>query len=240
MATPLQRRYGGFGRTVDTATVDQALRAYMLRVYNLMASGLLVSGIVAVLVAQSPAISSAIFGSGLGIVVMLAPIGILLAMSFGQNRMSAGTLQALYWALVATFGLSLASIFLIYTGQSILRVFFITAATFGAMSLWGYTTQRDLSAWGSFLFMGVVGLVLAGVVNIFLQSSMLQWVMSVITVLVFTGLTAYDTQRIKSEFYESDAAELQSKKAIFGAVSLYLNFINIFMALLHLTGQREE
>ena len=239
MATILNRRYGTLGGTVDQAVVDQALRAYMLRVYNLMASGLALSGIVAVLVAQSPAVMNALFGSGLGLIVMLAPIGLLLAMSFGANRMSAGTLGILYWAFVATFGLSLAAIFQIYTATSIVRVFFITAATFGAVSLYGYTTNRDLTGLGAFLFMGLFGLIIASVVNIFLASSAMQFAISVISVLVFTGLTAYDTQRIKSEFNEADADELQSKRAIFGAVSLYLNFLNLFMALLHLLGNRE-
>lgn len=239
MATILNRRYGALGGTVDQAVVDQALRAYMLRVYNLMASGLALSGIVAVLVAQSPALMSALFGSGLSLIVMLAPIGLLLAMSFGANRMSAGTLGILYWAFVATFGLSLAAIFHVYTATSIVRVFFITAATFGAVSLYGYTTNRDLTGLGAFFFMGLVGLVIASLVNIFLASSALQFAISAISVLVFTGLTAYDTQRIKSEFNEADAAELQSKQAIFGAVQLYLNFLNLFMALLHLLGNRE-
>lgn len=239
MATELNRSTGVFGAT-DRVVIDQALRAYMLQVYNLMASGLLLSGIVAVLVAQSPAMMSAIFGSGLGIVAMLAPIGILLAMSFGVNRMSAGTLSMLYWVFVATFGLSLAAIFQIYTATSIVRVFFITAATFGAMSLYGYTTQRDLTGIGSFLFMGLIGIIIASLVNMFIGSTMLQFVVSVASVLVFTGLTAYDTQRIKLDFYEGDAAEVQSKKAVFGAVSLYLNFLNLFMALLHLIGTRRE
>jgi FtsH-binding integral membrane protein len=239
MATQLNRSAGVFG-AVDRVAIDQALRAYMLQVYNLMASGLLLSGIVAVVVAQSPAMMSAIFGSGLGIVAMLAPIGILLVMSFGASRMSAGALSMLYWAFVASFGLSLAVVFQVYTATSIVRVFFITAGTFGAMSLYGYTTQRDLTGVGSFLFMGLIGIIIASVVNMFMASSALQFFVSVASVLVFTGLTAYDTQRIKVEFYEGDAAEVQSKKAVFGAVSLYLNFLNLFMALLQLIGTRRE
>jgi hypothetical protein len=239
MATEFNRSAAVFG-AVDRVAIDQALRAYMLQVYNLMASGLLLSGIVAVLVAQSPAAMSAIFGSGLGIVAMLAPIGILLAMSFGASRMSAGTISILYWAFVASFGLSLAAIFQIYTATSIVRVFFITAGTFGAMSLYGYTTGRDLTSWGSFLFMGLIGIIIASLVNLFLASSALQFFVSVASVLVFTGLTAYDTQRIKVEFYEGDPAEVQSKKAIFGAVSLYLDFLNLFMALLQLLGTRRD
>jgi hypothetical protein len=240
MVTQLNRRYGVLGGALDRAAVSEALRAYMLHVYNLMASGLLLSGIVAVVVAQSPALMQAIFGSGLGLVVMLAPLGLLFAMSFGANRMSAGALGVLYWVFVATFGLSLATIFVVYTAESIVRVFFITAATFGAMSLYGYTTKRDLTNFGAFLFMGLIGIIIAGLVNLFLQSSALQFVVSVIGVLVFTGLTAYDTQRLKVEFYEGDAAEVQSKKAIFGAVSLYLNFLNLFLLLLRLVGSQRE
>lgn len=240
MSTPFnQPRYGYGATTIDRATVDQALRAYMLRVYNYMGSGLALSAIVALLASSSPAVMQTIFGSGLAFVVMLAPLGLLLVMSFGANKMSAGALQILYWAFTATMGLSLSTIFLVYTGESILRIFFITGAMFGAMSLWGYTTKRDLTGMGSFLFMGVIGLIIASVVNIFLGSSVLQMAVSAITVLVFTGLTAYDTQRIKSDFYEGNPADVQTKQAVFGAVSLYVNFINIFMALLSLFGNRE-
>jgi len=241
MSTPFnQPRYGFGTATIDQAAVDQALRSYMLRVYNYMGSGLALSAIVALVVSQSPALMSTLFTGGLAFVVMLAPLGLLLVMSFGANKLSAGALQGLYWAFTATMGLSLSSIFMIYTGTSILRIFFITAAMFGAMSLWGYTTKRDLTGMGTFLFMGVIGLFIAGIVNIFLGSSVLQMAISAITVLVFTGLTAYDTQRIKSEFYEGDAADLQTKQAIFGATSLYVNFLNIFMALLQLFGQKNE
>ncbi len=225
-------------KTIDRAAIDVALRGYMLRVYNLMGSGLAVSGIVAIAAFQL-GWAQAFVGSGLGLVVMLAPIGILLAMSFGINRMSSATVSGLYWLFVATMGLSLSTIFLVYTGSSIARVFFITAATFGAMSLYGYTTKRDLSKFGSFLMMGLIGIILASVVNIFLGSTVLQFAVSVIGVLVFVGLTAYDTQRIKSEFYEGDAADIQSKQAVMAAVSLYLNFINLFQLLLSLLGNRE-
>jgi len=225
-------------QTIDRAAIDVALRGYMLRVYNLMGSGLAVSGIVAIAAFQL-GWAQAFVGSGLGLVVMLAPIGILLAMSFGINRMSSATVNGLYWLFVATMGLSLSTIFLVYTGSSIARVFFITAATFGAMSLYGYTTKRDLSKFGSFLMMGLIGIILASVVNIFLGSTVLQFAVSVIGVLVFVGLTAYDTQRIKSEFYEGDAADIQSKQAVMAAVSLYLNFINLFQLLLSLLGNRE-
>ncbi|HEX6959344.1 MAG TPA: Bax inhibitor-1/YccA family protein [Ferrovibrio sp.] len=241
MPTPFnQPRYGYGATTIERATIDQALRSYMLRVYNYMASGLALSAIVAVAVAQSPTLMQALFGSGLAFVVMFAPLVLLLIMSFGANRMSATATQALYWAFTATMGLSLSTIFLVYTGTSILRVFFITAGMFGAMSLWGYTTKRDLTGMGSFLFMGVIGLIIASVVNMFLHSTGLQFAISIITVLVFTGLTAFHTQRIKSDFYAGDPAEIQTKQAVFGAVSLYVNFLNIFLALLNLMGQRNN
>lgn len=241
MSTPFnQPRYGYGATTIDRPAIDEALRAYMLRVYNYMGSGLALSAIVALLVSQSPALMQTLFGSGLAFVVMLAPLGLLLVMSFGANKLSAGAVQGLYWAFTATMGLSLSTIFMVYTGTSILRIFFITAAMFGAMSIWGYTTKRDLTGMGTFLFMGVIGLIIASVVNMFLGSTMLQFAISAITVLVFTGLTAYDTQRIKSEFYESNPADIQTKQAIFGATSLYVNFLNIFMALLQLFGQRNN
>jgi len=224
--------------TADRAVIDQALRSYMLRVYNLMASGLLLSGIVAAVITMSPAVQQVVFQPGLVWLFILAPIGFLLAMSFGIRRWSAGTVQVMYWLMVAAFGVSLSTIFMAYTAESVVRVFFITAATFGAMSLYGYTTKRDISGWGSFLFMGLIGVIIAAVVNIFVASSMLQFVISVVGVLVFTGLTAYDTQRIKSDFYEGDPQEVMQKKSIMGAVSLYLNFLNLFMLLMHLLGNR--
>lgn len=241
MSTPFnQPRYGYGATTIDRATIDEALRAYMLRVYNYMGSGLALSAIVALLVSQSPALMQTLFGSGLAFVVMLAPLGILLVMSFGANKLSAGAVQGLYWAFTATMGVSISTIFMVYTGTSVLRIFFITAAMFGAMSLWGYTTKRDLTGMGTFLFMGVIGLIIASVVNIFIGSTVLQMAVSAITVLVFTGLTAYDTQRIKSEFYEGNPADVLTKQAVFGAVALYVNFLNIFMALLSLFGQKNE
>jgi FtsH-binding integral membrane protein len=237
MNTSYQPQWGA-ARTIDRAAIDVALRGYMLRVYNLMGAGLALSGIVAIAAFQL-GWAQAFVGSGLGLVVMLAPIGILLLMSFGINKMSSAATNGLYWAFVATMGLSLSTIFLVYTGTSIARVFFITAATFGAMSLYGYTTKRDLSKFGSFLMMGLIGIMLASIVNIFIGSSALQFAVSVIGVLVFVGLTAYDTQRIKAEFYEGDATEIQSKQAVMAAVSLYLNFINLFQLLLSLLGNRE-
>ncbi|MCW5730139.1 MAG: Bax inhibitor-1/YccA family protein [Alphaproteobacteria bacterium] len=246
MAMDLDKRYLGMGRagTVDQVVVDQALRAYMLKVYNIMGSGLLLSGIVAVVIAQSPGLMSLFFTerlapTGLGLVAMLSPLGLLLWMSFGINRMSSGFLQGLYWVFTALFGISMAVLLHRYTGASVARAFFVTAATFGAMSLYGYTTKRNLTGWGSFLLMGLIGIIIAAVVNMFLASAMMHFVISAVGVLVFTGLTAYDTQRIKSEFDEADPAELQNKRAIFGAVALYLNFINLFQLMLAFLGNRE-
>jgi FtsH-binding integral membrane protein len=240
MADNFNRGAWGVGRgaVLEQTVVDEALRSYMLRVYNMMASGLLLSGIVAVLVAMSPSALLAINTSGLGFVVRLAPLGLILWMSFGINRMSAGTLQALYWVFVATFGLSLSSIFMVYRLGSIGEVFFITAGTFGAMSLYGYTTKRDLTGFGSFLMMGLFGIIIAMVVNWFVQSAMVSYVISVIGVLIFTGLTAYDTQKIKAQFYEGDGAEITSKKAVMGAINLYLDFVNLFLFMLRLFGDR--
>ena len=170
---------------------------------------------------------------------MLAPLGMVFFLSARINKMSAGTAQVTFWIFAALMGASLASIFVIYTQTSIVRVFMITSVTFGAMSLWGYTTKKDLSGMGSFLMMGLIGIIVASIVNIFLQSSMMMWMISVIGVLVFVGLTAYDTQKIKNNYLESDGAEVMGKKAIMGALTLYLDFINLFLMLLHLFGNRE-
>jgi hypothetical protein len=222
----------------DAALIDVGLRQYMLRVYNYMASGVALTGIVAYGVASQPAMMQAIFGTPLAWVVMLAPLAFVLVLSFGINRLSLFATQAIFWLFAATMGLSLASIFVIYTGESIARVFFITAASFGALSLYGYTTKKDLSGFGSFLLMGLFGIVIASVVNLFLKSSGMQFAISVIGVLVFAGLTAYDTQRIKSMYFEADGHEVAGKKAVMGALSLYLDFINLMMMLLQLLGQR--
>lgn len=222
----------------EAAQIDVGLRSHMLRVYNYMASAVALTGIISYVVANTPAFHQAIFGTPLAWVVMLAPLGFVLVLSFGIHKLSLFATQALFWTFAATMGLSLASIFLIYTGESIARVFFITAASFGALSLWGYTTKRDLSGMGSFLIMGLFGIIIASVVNMFLQSTALQFAVSVIGVLVFAGLTAYDTQRIKSMYYEGDAEETAGKKAIMGALALYLDFINLMVMLLHLFGQR--
>ena len=222
--------------------IDVGLRDYMLRIYNYMASGLALTGIVAYVFAQYLSAHPALAHSPLMFVLMLAPIGLVMWLSFGINRMQASTAQAVYWFYAAVMGLSLASVFLVFTGESIARVFFITAGTFAAMSFYGYTTRRDLSQFGSFLFMGLIGIIIAGLVNIFLQSSALQFAISVIGVVVFVGLTAWDTQQIK-EMYVDEAyagGEAASKTAIMGALRLYLDFINLFMMLLQLLGTRRD
>jgi uncharacterized protein len=205
-----------------------------------MGLGLVLTGIVATLVASVPAIYQPIFGTPLKWVVMLAPLAFIFLLSFRIHAISAATAQMLFWAFCALMGLSLASVFLVFTGTSIARTFFIAAAMFGATSLFGYTTRRDLSKVGSFLFMGLIGVVIASIANLFIGSSAIQFVVSVVGVLVFTGLTAYDTQNIKEQYAQEHGSESNSKLAVWGALSLYLNFINIFQLLLSLTGQREE
>ncbi len=222
----------------EAAQIDIGLRAHMLRVYNYMASGVALTGIVAMLASSSPALMNAIFGTPLMWVVMLAPLAFVMVLSFGIHRLSLFASQALFWLFAAVMGLSLSTIFLVYTGESIARVFFITAAAFGALSLYGYTTKRDISGWGSFLFMGLIGIIIAGVVNLFMQSSAMQFAISVIGVLVFAGLTAYDTQKIKNEYSELHDYETSGKLAVMGALRLYLDFINLMMMLLHLFGNR--
>jgi len=220
-----------------TVGVDAGLRQYMLRVYNYMAAGLALTGVVSYGAVASGFYQS-IAGTPLIWVVMLSPFAFVLALSFGINRMSLGAAQLTFWGFAAVMGLSLASIFLIYTHTSIARVFFITAGTFAGMSLYGYTTQRDLTAIGSFLIMGLWGIVIASVINLFLASSALYFAISVIGVLVFVGLTAYDTQRIKESYYVSDGDVVAGKKAIMGALALYLDFINLFLIMLRFFGDR--
>jgi FtsH-binding integral membrane protein len=219
--------------------IDVGLRDYMLRIYNYMASGLALTGIVAYVFAQSGMYAS-VAQTPLIWLIMLAPLGLVMWLSYGINRMNASTAQALFWFFAGLMGLSMASIFLRFTDTSIARVFFITGGTFAAMSLYGYTTQRDLSQWGSFLFMGLIGIIIASLVNIFLASSALQFAISVIGVLVFVGLTAYDTQQIKEMYVAYDDGEVAGKKAIMGALRLYLDFINLFMMLLQLFGARRD
>jgi len=231
---------GAFGRTVDRAAYDEGLRQHMLRVYNFMTLGLALTGVVAFLVASTPALYVPIFTTPLKWVVMLAPLAFIFVLSWRFDRMSSSALQMTFWAFCAVMGVSMASIFLVFTGASIARVFFITAGMFAATSLWGYTTKTDLTKMGSFLLMGLIGIVIASIVNIFVGSSALQFAISVIGVVVFTGLTAYDTQNIKESYAEHYGHEANSKMAVMGALSLYLNFINLFQMLLHLMGAREE
>lgn len=228
------------------AVIDEGLRAYMIRVYNLMALGLAITGLVgwgafnlAVADGQLTTFGQLIYASAFRWVVILAPLAVVFFMSFRIHTLSVSAAQTTFWVYAGLVGLSLSTIFLVYTGESIVRTFFITAASFGALSLWGYTTRRDLSGMGSFLFMGLVGLILASLVNIFLGSTALQFAISVIGVLVFAGLTAYDTQQIKEMYYEGDSTLVAGRKAIMGALRLYLDFINLFMFLLQFLGNRE-
>ena len=237
--------------TRSAEAVNEGLRTYMLSVYNFMGSGVLLTGIVALIIFKFAVITdtsgnitgltglgNAMYNSSLMWVVALAPLGIVMYMSFGINSMSTSRAQTVFWIFAGLMGASLSSIFVVYTGTSIARVFFITAGTFGAMSLYGYTTKKDLTAFGSFLMMGLIGIIIASIVNIFLKSTAMHFVISILGVLIFVGLTAYDTQKIKNMYLESDGNEVMSKKAIMGALTLYLDFINLFIMLLRIFGQR--
>ncbi|MCJ8157188.1 Bax inhibitor-1/YccA family protein [Sphingomonas sp. LaA6.9] len=222
------------------AAFDAGLRSYMLSVYNYMASGVLLTGIVALLFASSGLAQSILMGPGLlKWLIILSPLAFVMVMSFGLNRLSTGALQACFWAFATVMGLSMSSIFLVYTGTSIAQTFFATAAAFAGLSLWGYTTKKDLSGFGTFLIMGLVGLIVASVINIFLQSGTMALVISFIGVLLFAGLTAYDTQRIKSMYAYVAGTDMMGKTVIMGALSLYLDFINMFQFLLSFMGNRE-
>ena len=218
------------------AEIDVGLRSYMLRVYNYMSVALALTGAVAFFVSTNPAIMEAIYGTPLKWVVIFAPLGLVFFLAARIQHMAAGTAQALFWIYAASVGLSLSILFAIYTGESITRVFFITAGAFAGLSLVGYTTKKDLSGMRTFLFMGVIGLILAMVVNMFLASSGLQLLISFAGVLLFAGLTAYDTQQIKLMYSEVDGGEVTEKKAIIGALKLYLDFLNMFIFLMHIFG----
>ena len=235
----------------ETHVIDEGLRAYMLKVYNYMASGVLLTGVISLFLFKLSVLTTAdgsivgltdfgnaLYNSSLMWIVMLAPLGVVFYMSFAIRKMSAAKAQGTFWIFAALMGASLSSIFLVYTGASITRVFFITGGTFGAMSIYGYTTKRDLTRLGSFLMMGLIGIIIASVVNIFMKSSMMYFVISVVGVLIFVGLTAYDTQKIKNMYLVSDTGEVMGKKAVMGALTLYLDFINLFLMLLRLFGQR--
>jgi FtsH-binding integral membrane protein len=248
----LQDRFSQPGTVTRTgAAVDEGLRSYMLSVYNYMSAGVALTGITAYVV-SAMAVAGKVGGqvaltpfgqmlyqTPLMYVVMLAPLAFVMYLSFRVYKMSVASAQLAFWLFAVVMGLSLSSIFLVYTGQSITQVFFVTAAAFAGLSLVGYTTKTDLSGWGSFLIMGVIGIIVAAVVNLFLQSSAVQFAVSVIGVLVFAGLTAYDTQRIKEGYYQFQGdATAVAKGAIMGALSLYLDFINMFTFLLQLFGNR--
>jgi FtsH-binding integral membrane protein len=244
-------RYGASAAGAVGA-IDEGLRAYMLRVYNYMAIGLGLTGVAAYLTYSlsfqdagggqlvMTSLGQVLFGSPLMWVIIFAPLALVFFLSFRIHTMSVGAAQTTFWIYAALVGVSLATIFVVYTAESITQVFFVTAATFGAMSLWGYTTKRDLTGMGSFLFMGLIGIIIASLVNIFLASSALGFAISIIGVLVFTGLTAYDTQKIKEMYSISDDGTVAGRKAIMGALSLYLDFLNLFLMLLRLFGQSRE
>ena len=222
---------------VPRAARDAGLRSYMLSVYNYMASGVLLTGIVALLFANS-GMAAQVLGTPLRWVIMLAPLAFVMVMSFGMNRLSTGTLQLLFWAFATAMGLSMSSIFLVYTGTSIAQTFVAVSAAFMGLSLYGYTTKKDLSGFGTFLVMGVIGLIVAMVINLFLKSPAMQMAISAIGVLLFAGLTAYDTQKIKSMYAHVAGTDMMGKTIIMGALNLYLDFINMFTFLLSFMGDR--
>jgi uncharacterized protein len=238
------------GQTATAGLIDAGLRSYMLRVYNYMLVGLLLTGITAYVTAEVPEIRNLFFAfneqtgrlglSPLGWVALFAPIGLVFFLSFRIARMSLGAAQATFWAYAGINGIALAPIVLAYAGADVAQAFFVTAATFGAMSLWGYTTKSDLTGFGSFLFMGLIGIVIASLVSLFFQSAMMNFVISVVGVLVFTGLTAYDTQWIKNAYADADDTATAGKKAIYGALKLYLDFINLFLMILRLMGSNRR
>ena len=224
----------------DAVPFDAGLRRHMLGIYNNMGVGLVITGLTAFGIASTPALAGAIFGSPLKWVAMFAPLAFVMFLSFRMERMSAASLRTAFFSFSAVMGVSLASIFLVFTETSIARTFFIAAGMFLSVSLWGYTTRRDLSKWSTFLFMGLIGVVIASLVNLFLASSALQFIVSIAGVIVFTGLTAWDTQRAKSEYLAYAGTEHAEKLAVWSALSLYLNLVNLFQLLLTFFGQREE
>ncbi|HTE81050.1 MAG TPA: Bax inhibitor-1/YccA family protein [Reyranella sp.] len=250
MANQNFNTFGRGGVIADQASFDVGLRAHMIRVYNYMASGLALSGIVAFGLFSSPELAGLFFQisprgavvglNGLGWIAILAPLGLLLLTSFKGASMSVGAVQAVYWAVTALMGVSLSLLLFRYTGASVARTFFVTAASFGALSLYGYTTKRDLSAMGKFLFMGLIGLILASLVNMFFPSGTMSFIISAAGVLIFSGLIAYDTQRIKEQYADAYGTDVAEKMAIFGALSLYLDFVNLFQFLMSFMGQNRN
>ena len=249
MANPNFGTFNRPGTIADQASFDAGLRAHMVRVYNYMASGLALSGIVAFGLFSSVELASLFFEiqSGrvvglniLGWIAIFAPLGLLLLTSFRAAQMSVGAVQAVYWAVTALMGVSLSLLLFTYTGASVARTFFVTAAAFGALSLYGYTTKRDLTAMGKFLFMGLIGLILAGLVNMIWPSGTMSFIISAVGVLIFSGLIAYDTQKIKEQYAEAWETGTAEKVAIFGALSLYLDFVNLFQFLMSFMGQSRD
>jgi len=230
------RNVAAFPGAARTVAVDAGLRAHMIRVYNYMAGGVALTGAVAYL--TNLYFGRQLPGCALLYVLIFAPFLLVMFLSFRIESLSAPTARLLFFVYAALLGASLSTIFAVYTGTSITRVFFVSAASFGALSLWGYTTQRDLSAMGSFLMMGLIGIIIASLVNLFIASTMVQWIISVVGVVVFAGLTAYDTQRIKEMYSPMDDGTVAGRKAVMGALSLYLDFINLFLMMLRLFGDR--
>ena len=249
MGVPNFGTFNRAGTVADQATFDVGLRAHMVRVYNYMASGLALSGIVAFGLFSSAELASLFFQvqagrvvglNVLGWVAIFAPLGLLLLVSFRAQAMSVGAVQAVYWAVTALMGVSLSLLLFRYTGASVARTFFVTAAAFGALSLYGYTTKRDLTAMGKFLFMGLIGLILAGLVNMIWPSGTMSFIISAAGVLIFSGLIAYDTQKIKEQYADAWGTDTAEKVAIFGALSLYLDFVNLFQFLMSFLGQERD
>jgi len=252
MVEDFKSRYGVSSGARSAAEIDEGLRAYMLTVYNYMASALVLTGLMAYITANVPALYSLLYTFAkapdgtvhltgqtmLGLIVMFAPLGLVFFLSFRINHMKASTAQTTFWIYAGLVGMALASIMFVYTGTSIAKTFFVTAAAFGSLSLYGYTTKRNLSGMGSFLIMGLFGIIIASVVNMFLHSGMMDFIISAGGVLIFAGLTAYDTQKIKLMYLQADGREIAQKKAIMGALSLYLDFINMFLFLLRFMGNR--
>ena len=240
--TGTQSSLSGVGYGAGAVAVDEGLRSHMLKVYNYMASGVLLTGIVAMLFAGSAFGQNVMINGGaLRWVIILSPLALILVMNFGLNKLSTGALQACFWSFAGLMGLSMSTIFLVYTGESIATTFFATAAAFAGLSLVGYTTKKDLSGMGTFLIMGLVGLIVASLANLWFQSSTLSWVVSGVGVLIFAGLTVYDTQMIKSTYLQlrGSDSDFMGKAAIMGALSLYLDFINLFQFLLSFMGNRD-
>lgn len=231
------------GRGAPTAVFDAGLRSYMLAIYNYMTSGVLLSGVVALLVASNVAVRSVFFAASgaptlLGWIAVFAPLILVFVLGFGINRLSESTAKSLFWVYAALMGVSLSTVLFAYTGVSVARTFFVSAAAFAGLSLWGYTTKKDLSGFGTFLIMGLVGLLIAMLVNMFLRSSMMDLIVSAIGVLLFAGLTAYDTQKLKSLYFEVGGSEFRGKAVVMGALTLYLDFVNLFLFLLRFMGDR--